>query len=57
VDLIELNGAPALVLKAGGHPMVAILVETDGTRIYSIYGVSNPDKLGGITAASPSSAS
>jgi hypothetical protein len=37
--------------------MVAILVETDGTRIYSIYGVSNPDKLGGITAASPSSAS
>lgn len=53
VDLVELNGAPALVLKAGGLPVVAILVETDGTRIYAIYGISNPDKLGGIAAASP----
>ncbi len=47
-DLLDLNGAPALVLKAGGYPLVAILVETDGERIHAIYGVSNPDKLGGI---------
>jgi hypothetical protein len=40
------------VLKVGGQPIVAILVETDGERIYSVYGISNPDKLGGIAAAS-----
>jgi len=28
------------------------LIETDGERIYSVYGISNPDKLGGIAAAS-----
>lgn len=49
-DVIELNGAPGLVLKAGGQPVVAILIETDGERIHSIYAVSNPDKLGSIAA-------
>jgi len=53
-ELIELNGEPGLVLKAGDNPIVAILVESDGERIYSVYGISNPDKLGGITAASGS---
>jgi RNA polymerase sigma-70 factor (ECF subfamily) len=51
-EVIELNGEPGLVLKVGGQPIVAILVETDGERIYSVYGISNPDKLGGIAAAS-----
>ena len=51
-EVIELNGEPGLVLKVGGHPIVAILVETDGERIYSVFGISNPDKLGGIAAAS-----
>jgi RNA polymerase sigma-70 factor (ECF subfamily) len=50
-DVIELNGAPGLVLKAGGLPVVAILIETDGERIYSVFGISNPDKLGAIAAA------
>ena len=50
-DVIELNGAPGLVLKAGDQPVVAILIETDGERIHSIYAVSNPDKLGSIAAA------
>ena len=50
-EVIELNGEPGLVLKSGGRPVVAILVETDGERIYSVYGISNPDKLGGIAAA------
>jgi RNA polymerase sigma-70 factor, ECF subfamily len=53
-ELIELNGEPGLVLKTGGNPVVAILVESDGERIYSVYGVSNPDKLGGIAGASGS---
>ncbi len=44
-EVVELNAAPALLLTASGRPMVAILVETDGERIYAIYGISNPDKL------------
>jgi RNA polymerase sigma-70 factor (ECF subfamily) len=51
-EVIELNGEPGLVLKVSGRPIVAILVETDGERVYSVYGVSNPDKLSGIAAAS-----
>jgi RNA polymerase sigma-70 factor, ECF subfamily len=53
-ELIELNGEPGLVLKAGDNPVVAILVDSDGQRIYSVYGISNPDKLGGIAGASGS---
>jgi RNA polymerase sigma-70 factor (ECF subfamily) len=51
VEVIELNGAPGLVLKAGGRVVVAILIETDGERIHSVFGVSNPDKLGAIATA------
>ena len=51
-EVIELNGEPGLVLKSGGRPVVAILVETDGERIYSVYGISNPDTLGGVATAS-----
>jgi len=50
-DIIELNGAPGLVLTADGRPVVAILVESDGERIHSVFGVSNPDKLDAIAKA------
>ncbi|HLX14838.1 MAG TPA: RNA polymerase sigma factor SigJ [Bradyrhizobium sp.] len=50
-DVIELNGAPGLVLRADGHPVVAILIETDGKCIQAVYGISNPDKLGSIATA------
>jgi RNA polymerase sigma-70 factor (ECF subfamily) len=50
-EVIELNGAPGLLLKAGGRTVVAIIIETDGERIHTIYGVSNPDKLEAITRA------
>lgn len=50
-EVIELNGAPGLVLKADGRPVVAILIETDGERIHTIFGVSNPDKLHAIATA------
>jgi RNA polymerase sigma-70 factor, ECF subfamily len=48
---IELNGAPGLILKAGGRPVVAILIDTDGERIHSVYAVANPDKLDALAAA------
>jgi RNA polymerase sigma-70 factor (ECF subfamily) len=47
-EMVELNGAPGLVLKAGGRPIVAIVIETDGERIHSVFAVSNPDKLDAI---------
>lgn len=52
---MELNGMPALVLRAPGRPVVVILIETDGERIYSVFGVSNPDKLSAIATARASS--
>ena len=45
VDETELNGAPGLVLRAGGRPVVAILIDTDGERIRSVFAIANPDKL------------
>jgi RNA polymerase sigma-70 factor, ECF subfamily len=50
-DVIELNGAPGLVLNAGGRPVVAIVIETDGERIHSVFAIANPDKLDAITTA------
>ena len=48
VEEMELNGAPGLVVKAAGRIVVAIMIETDGERIRSVFGVSNPDKLEAI---------
>jgi RNA polymerase sigma-70 factor (ECF subfamily) len=49
VEEIELNGAPGLVAKAGGRIVVAIMIDTDGERIRSVFAISNPDKLDAIT--------
>jgi len=48
VDEIDLNGTPGLVLTAGGRPVVAILIDTDGERIHSVFAVANPDKLAAL---------
>jgi RNA polymerase sigma-70 factor (ECF subfamily) len=53
LEEIELNGAPGLVLRTAGRPLVAILIETDGEHIHSVFAVANPDKLDAL-AASPS---
>ena len=42
------NGAPGLVAKAGGPIVVAIMIDTDGERIHSVFALANPDKLGAI---------
>jgi RNA polymerase sigma-70 factor (ECF subfamily) len=41
----DLNGAPGLVLRADGRAVLAILIDTDGERIHSVFAVANPDKL------------
>src|SRR5258708_4214062 len=51
VEEIELNGAPGLVAKAGGRIVVAIMIDTDGERIRSVFAVANPDKLEAMTPA------
>jgi RNA polymerase sigma-70 factor (ECF subfamily) len=48
---IELNGAPSLLAKAGGRAVVAIMIDTDGEHIHSIFAVANPDKLDGVASA------
>jgi RNA polymerase sigma-70 factor (ECF subfamily) len=48
VEEMELNGAPGLVVKAAGRIVVAIMIDTDGERIRTVFGVSNPDKLEAI---------
>jgi RNA polymerase sigma-70 factor (ECF subfamily) len=48
LEEIELNGAPGLLGKAGGRAVVAIMIDTDGQSIYSIFAVANPDKLAAI---------
>jgi RNA polymerase sigma-70 factor (ECF subfamily) len=46
---IDLNGTPALVLQSeAGGIAAAILFETDGGRIRSIFGIANPDKLAAL---------
>src|SRR5262249_36321382 len=44
-DEIDLNGAPGLVLTVEEHPFVAVLIDTDGERIRSVFAIANPDKL------------
>jgi len=45
VDEIELNGAPGLVLRVGKRPIVAMMIETDGEHIKSVFAIANPEKL------------
>src|SRR5262249_38747519 len=48
VEEAELNGAPALVAWLDRQPLVAVMIDTDGERIRSVFAISNPDKLGSI---------
>jgi len=49
----DLNGAPGLILRADGRAVVAILIDTDGERIHSVYAVANPDKLDALARRAP----
>jgi RNA polymerase sigma-70 factor, ECF subfamily len=48
---IELNGQPGLVLMESERPIVAVLIDTDGERIVTVFAVANPAKLHAITLA------
>jgi RNA polymerase sigma-70 factor (ECF subfamily) len=50
VEEFELNGAPGLVLTVGRRPIVALLIETDGKYIKSVFAIANPEKLAVFSA-------
>ena len=43
-------GAPALILRVRGRPLVAMLIDTDGEHIHSIFAIANPEKLAAFAA-------
>jgi RNA polymerase sigma-70 factor (ECF subfamily) len=48
LELAELNGWPAVILRQDGEVALVLGIETDGTVIHSVHLVANPDKLHGI---------
>jgi RNA polymerase sigma-70 factor (ECF subfamily) len=48
VRLVEINGAPALVVLSGGKPDTVLQVEVLDGRIQCVYIVRNPDKLAAL---------
>jgi RNA polymerase sigma-70 factor (ECF subfamily) len=50
VDETELNGAPAPMLGVNRLPVVAMLIDTGGEHIHSIFAIANPDKLAPIAS-------
>lgn len=51
IDVQEVNGWPALVVRVGGRVVSVISIETDGERILAIRTVLNPEKLAAIADA------
>jgi len=49
VEEIELNGAPGLRVRVDDRTLVAIMIDSDGERIHSVFAVANPDKLEAVT--------
>jgi RNA polymerase sigma-70 factor (ECF subfamily) len=50
VRLVELNGAPALIVLSGGKPDTVLQVEVLEGRIQCVYIIRNPDKLAALAA-------
>jgi RNA polymerase sigma-70 factor (ECF subfamily) len=46
IAFVDVNGWPALALKLGAKVDSVLAIQTDGARIYAVYVVVNPDKLG-----------
>jgi RNA polymerase sigma-70 factor, ECF subfamily len=47
---VELNGAPGMLVRSGERTLVAILIDTDGDRIRSVFAIANPDKLDAVAS-------
>lgn len=47
--VVDLNGAPGIIVYSGRHPAVAMAAELRDGLIVSLYLVANPEKLGGLS--------
>jgi hypothetical protein len=45
VDVVEVNGAPALMIHVGGQAAVVVSLGVDQGRVHAIWITGNPDKL------------
>jgi RNA polymerase sigma-70 factor (ECF subfamily) len=45
IEIAEINGQSAVVVRTGGHAFSVISVEVDGPRIRAVRVVANPEKL------------
>jgi len=48
VDVVEVNGAPSVVVSSAGVPVAVFIIETDAGAVSMIRAVANPDKLAGL---------
>jgi len=46
VEIATVNGEPGLILRDGDRLIATMSILTDGERIFEVYAVVNPDKLG-----------
>lgn len=56
VQIVPVNGWPALAVFDAGRLLAVIDIESDGERIYSVRGIVNPDKLARLRLAPPGGA-
>jgi RNA polymerase sigma-70 factor (ECF subfamily) len=47
-EILEVNGEPAILLRADGHPLVIVNMTIERGLIREIRVIGNPDKLGHI---------
>jgi RNA polymerase sigma-70 factor (ECF subfamily) len=45
VDVVEVNGAPALMVHAGGQALVVLSLSIEQSQVRAIWVMGNPDKL------------
>ena len=45
LEIVSVNGWPAIVVRLAGAVFVVINIETDGNQILAIRNVVNPEKL------------
>jgi RNA polymerase sigma-70 factor (ECF subfamily) len=56
VDIVELNGIPAIVFTGAGRVMSVLSLDLDADgRVAAIHNIANPDKLRTVAAGSPTS--
>lgn len=47
-QLVEINGAPGVIVYVNGKPFMTLSFDMDGRQIAAVYAVVNPEKLRGI---------